>query len=37
MKKTDFLLADNKTRDTKVPLTPTSVPTNYFNFKANIL
>ena len=36
MKKTDFLLADNKTRDTKVPLTPTSVPTNYFNFKANI-
>ena len=36
MKKTEFTLADNLTKVSKVPLTPTSVPTNYFNFKINI-
>ena len=36
MKKAEITLGDNKTKVSKISLTPTSVPTNYLNYKTNI-
>ena len=36
MKKATITLGDNKTVVSKISLTPTSVPTNYLNYKTNI-
>lgn len=36
MRKAEITLGDNKTKVSKISLTPTSVPTNYLNYKTNV-